>query len=167
LVVATLTTRTTPFPVMMTELRRLWHLLDVNDIRIRHRGTSARPGISGPTTSIWCWTTTTRSHTRVSSIPCNPRGGHILSTASRPWRTHSYNASTQRGSIPNAKTSIACTDHTTHANATQTTATRLGDHYHHFARSYESRERKEKRHPTVTKDSKQIQSITKVLLTTI
>jgi len=36
-VVATLSKLTTRSPVMMTELRRLWHLLDVNDIRIRPR----------------------------------------------------------------------------------------------------------------------------------
>jgi hypothetical protein len=36
-VVATLSKLTTRFPVMMTELRRLWHLLDVNDISIRPR----------------------------------------------------------------------------------------------------------------------------------
>jgi hypothetical protein len=34
-VVATLTKLTTRSPVMMTELRLLWHLMDVNDIRIR------------------------------------------------------------------------------------------------------------------------------------
>jgi hypothetical protein len=34
-VVATLSKRTTRSPVMRSELRRLWHLLDVNDIRIR------------------------------------------------------------------------------------------------------------------------------------
>jgi hypothetical protein len=33
-VVITLTKQTTCFPVIMTELRRLWHPLDVNDIRI-------------------------------------------------------------------------------------------------------------------------------------
>jgi hypothetical protein len=36
-VVATLTKLTTRSPVMMAELRRLWYLLDVNDIRIRPR----------------------------------------------------------------------------------------------------------------------------------
>jgi hypothetical protein len=36
-VVATLTTKTTPSPVTMTELRRLWHLLNANDTRIRPR----------------------------------------------------------------------------------------------------------------------------------
>jgi hypothetical protein len=36
-VVATLSKLTTRSPVMMTELRRLWHLLDVNDISIRPR----------------------------------------------------------------------------------------------------------------------------------
>jgi hypothetical protein len=34
-VVATLSKLSTRSPVMMTELRRLWHLLDVNDISIR------------------------------------------------------------------------------------------------------------------------------------
>jgi hypothetical protein len=34
-VVATLSKLATRSPVMMTELRRLWHLLDVNGIRIR------------------------------------------------------------------------------------------------------------------------------------
>jgi hypothetical protein len=36
-VVATLTKQTTRSPVMMTELRRLWYLLDTNDIHIRPR----------------------------------------------------------------------------------------------------------------------------------
>jgi hypothetical protein len=36
-VVATLSKLTTRSPVTMTELRRLWHLLDVNDISIRPR----------------------------------------------------------------------------------------------------------------------------------
>jgi hypothetical protein len=36
-VVATLLKLTTRSRVMMTELRRLWHLLDVNDISIRPR----------------------------------------------------------------------------------------------------------------------------------
>jgi hypothetical protein len=36
-VVATLTMLTTRSPVMMTELRRVWYLLDTNDIHIRPR----------------------------------------------------------------------------------------------------------------------------------
>jgi hypothetical protein len=36
-VVATLSKLTTRSPVMITELRRLWHILDLNDISIRPR----------------------------------------------------------------------------------------------------------------------------------
>jgi hypothetical protein len=50
--VATLAKLTTRSPVMMTELRRLWYMLDTSDIRIRPRYIRSAANIWANTLSL-------------------------------------------------------------------------------------------------------------------
>jgi hypothetical protein len=127
-VVADLTKLTSRSPVMMTELRRLWYLLDTNDIHIR-------PRYIRLAANVWA-DTLSRTLGTCNSIPAYSRtfkhgGAPILSTGSRPCSTPSSRGSTPDGGTPNARTSTAYAFPTPPGAAKTTTATRLGPPYRH------------------------------------
>jgi hypothetical protein len=122
-------------PVMMFELRRVKHLLDVNDIIIRPIYIRSAANI---------WAESLSRELDLDDWQLNPRifsylqesGGHTLSIASHQWKTHSSLASTPSGVTPSAKTSIVNTCMTPHGNARPTVATPHGTHYPPSAQSY-------------------------------
>jgi hypothetical protein len=103
-VVATLSELTIRSPVMMTEVRRLWHLLDVNDINIRPMHIHSAANI---------WADSLNQELDRDDWKLNPRIFSYLqakwedtrSTASHRWKTHSSHVSTPSGATPSAKTS--------------------------------------------------------------
>jgi hypothetical protein len=83
-VVAALTKLTSRSPVMMTELRRLWYLLDANDIHIRPRYIRSAANV---------WADTLSREMDTEDWQLNPRVfGHLEervgSTYDRPFRLH-------------------------------------------------------------------------------
>jgi hypothetical protein len=129
-VVAALTKLTSWSPVMMTELRRSWYLLDTNDIHIR-------PCYIRSAANVWADALSRELDTK--DLQLNPRlfahlqerRGPILSTGSRPCSTPSSCGSTPDGGTPSARTSIAYAFLTPPRAAKTTTATRLGPPYRH------------------------------------
>jgi hypothetical protein len=123
--VATLTKLTTRSHVMMTEMRRLWYLLDSNNIHIRPRYIRSAANIWADTMSCALDTRTDNS-TRDSSHTYMIGGAPTLSTASRLCSTLSCRASAPDGATLSAKTSTVYTSPTRHGAAKTTIAVLLG-----------------------------------------
>jgi hypothetical protein len=122
-VVATLTKLTTRSPVMMTELRRLWYLLDTNDIHIRPRYIRSAANVWADTLSRENSTRKTGNSTPAYSPAWKPDEVPTISTDSPLCSTHSSHASTPGGATRGARTSTACVCPTLLGNAKTLIAT--------------------------------------------
>jgi hypothetical protein len=125
-VVTTLTKLTTRSPVVMTELRRLWYLLDTNDIHIRPRYIRSIANIYADTLSRELDTEDWQLNPRLFAHLQARWGPHSIDRFDSMLNTQLPRFNAINGATLNAKTSTAYACPTRHGDAKTATATPLG-----------------------------------------
>jgi hypothetical protein len=122
-VVDALTTLTIRPPIMMTELRSLWLMMDTNDIRIRPRYVRSATNIWPDSMSRVLDRDDGHHNPRIFNSLQQAWGLHSVDRFAPPWKTNSYRVSTPDGATPRTRTSTAYTYRTRNSIAKATIAT--------------------------------------------